>query len=190
MSVVQQCISDFLTATQCEEFHGKWIPTISWQHILFNTTDKDYSKKAVTRALMLTKSDLESVSTSVMKMSYAKKYIQSSLPDKNLVKEHVSFFYIQESNRESPKIDSDVAIWQERYYYCVSRYDRQQPHGQYAPHSENCSTSLIVEQNMANLESSSIQLFSPETVMDNLNLDSVAADIEPLCVDGSPIRGI
>jgi len=58
MSIVDQCVSDFFTVTECKKYHGKWIPTVAWKHLIVQTTDKVYTESAVTRALKLLTSKL------------------------------------------------------------------------------------------------------------------------------------
>jgi len=119
MSIVDQCVSDFFTVTECKKYHGKWIPTVAWKHLIVQTTDKVYTESAVTRALKLLTSKLESASDSKLKLFHT-------------VKNHVNFFYVQSSNRKSPKIASDSALWRKRYDLYVSKY-------QAFDSSENCT---------------------------------------------------
>jgi len=101
----------FFTVIICEEYHGKWIPTFAWKHIIHNTIGKEYTEKVVTRALKLASSYWNSVSTSDLKMFHGKYWLQCSLD----AKKHVNFFLIQKSNTTCPQRETDITIWQERY---------------------------------------------------------------------------
>jgi len=121
MSVLDQCISTFLAATRCADYHGKWISTIAWKHILFHMTKEKYTEQAVTKALKQTKYNLESASTCHLKMVHTKKWVECSLSDQK-VKKNVNFFYIHESSKTHPIIESETQIWKKRYNLYVSKY--------------------------------------------------------------------
>jgi len=118
MSVRDQCIAAVLTATSCDEYDGKWIPTVAWKQILFLTTNEEYKEQTVTKALKQTKYNLESVSTSDFKIFHEQKWVKEcSLPNQKYVKKFVNFFYIHVSSKTYPLAENETQTWQERYNF-------------------------------------------------------------------------
>jgi len=113
---------DFFAATSFEQYHGKWIPTVGWKHIILLNTNKEYTEKTVTQALNRAKYNLELVPNSDLKIFHTNKWLDCVSSNQSCVRKIVHFFYIDENSRAYPIIENFVKVWQERYNMYVSSY--------------------------------------------------------------------